>query len=107
MHYCTQTRYMNCARNTGCVPKRRKMGSFSRNFGRGVCITGAAARQFHYEKLYSYIPVERVMTSKIPSIYLGVEALASSLDFGRESAEELLTALEKEVKNLTPSERDD
>jgi len=47
------------------------------------------------------------MTSKIQSIYLGVEALATSLDFGREASEELLNALEKAVKSLTPSERDD
>jgi hypothetical protein len=47
------------------------------------------------------------MTSKIQSIYLAVEALAMSLDFGREASEELLNVLETEVKNLTPTERDD
>jgi hypothetical protein len=47
------------------------------------------------------------MNSRIKSIHLAIEALAGSLDCGRDAAEEVLNELEIELKSLTPSERAD
>ena len=47
------------------------------------------------------------MNSRIQSIHLAVEALAGALDCGRDASEVVLNELEKEVKSLTPAERND
>jgi hypothetical protein len=45
------------------------------------------------------------MNDKIKSILLAVEALAFALDFGRDGAEQALSAFESELKSITDAER--